>query len=196
MCEPHVTLLDHCPSPTCFQHNAAPSLCTTTPQARCSRVCELEVCRERSSSWVYTPRATHPDKMYSVLGSSLKKIWSHVTICKHRVCKTDFLWVEKEREICTILGIQLQRQLGLHPPEAWNLACTSVPAHDATYCACTSVAWHSPYTSGKKGVQSLHSDLEVFFKLKFDSSVAIRTAGINRPFIRIFSNNTFNWKIF
>lgn len=146
MCEPHVTLLDHCPSPTCFQHNAAPSLCTTTPQARCSRVCELEVCRERSSSWVYTPRATHPDKMYGVLGSSLKKIWSHVTICKHRVCKTDF-FVSREgkRDLydpwyptAKAAGLTSTRSLkpGLHfSPSTWcyilcmYVCCVTFPLH-------------------------------------------------------------------
>lgn len=139
-------------------------LCAPQPhKPGAARECELEVYTEGSSSWVYTSgRATHPDKTYNALGSSLKKIWSHITICKHHVCKTGLMWVEKEREICSIPCIQLQRQLGLHPPKAWNPACTSVPAHDATYCACTSVAWHPPYTSGKKGVQSLHSDLEIF----------------------------------
>lgn len=46
-----------------------------------------------------------------------------------------------------------------HPFRAGNLTWTSVPAHDATYGPCMSVA--GPDSSGVKGIQRMHSRLQV-----------------------------------
>lgn len=120
---------------------------------------ELWVYTVGLSSWGCTSgRATHPDKIYNLLGSSLKRTWSHIIICKQD------LQVKGERDSCDPLCPTTKAaDAHIHPkPETWPVFwCQSfVPAHDATCCARISVAW--PYTSGKKGVQRLHSDLKFF----------------------------------
>lgn len=73
---------------------------------------------------------------WSFLGSSFKRTWSHDRICTKLVCNQD-LYVKMERDLC---GLLYPDTNNLHPFIAGNLTWTSVPAPDATYGPCMSVA--------------------------------------------------------
>lgn len=99
---------------------------------------ELWLCAVGWTSWACARgRATLPDRLDSFLGSSFKRTWSHDRICTKLVCNQD-LYVKMERDLC---GLLYPDTNNLHPFIAGNLTWTSVPAHDATYGPCMSVAW-------------------------------------------------------
>lgn len=85
----HSRIIAHLPCVSSPVQHPVPAPQTHKPGA--AREPELWLCRVGLSSWgCASGRATHPDKIYNVLGSFLKRTWSHNVICKQGFCKQDF----------------------------------------------------------------------------------------------------------
>lgn len=86
--------------------------------------------------------------------------------------------------------MQLQRQLMLTSIQSLKPGLHFSPS-TGCYILCVHVCCVTLHIREEQSSKTAFK-LEVFLKLKFDSSVATRTAAINRLFIQIFANGKYS----